>query len=292
MRKLALFIAISAIMVSCSNDKKNSDGYGNFEADEIIVSSESAGQLMEFSVKEGDNKVKDEIIGMVDTIPLILQRNQLLAQKDLIKSKFENINSQIDVLNEQKNNIMVDKNRVDKLLEEKAATTKQKDDIKGNISVIEKQIKQIETQNININNELKTLETQIAVINDKIKRCYIKNPSKGVVINRFSDKGEMIAPGKPLYKIADLDIINFKTYLSGDQVANLKLGQKVKVLVDVDKKTNREIEGEIYWISPKAEFTPKIIQTKEERVNLVYPVKIRIKNDGSLKIGMPGEIKL
>lgn len=291
MKKLSFAILLSIALFSCSKTENKSDGYGNFEADEIIVSSESAGQLLEFNIREGDSKISGDIIGFVDTIPLILQRNQLIAQKDLIKSKFDNVKSQIDVLNEQKNNVIIEQNRVDKLLENKAATPKQKDDISGNIKVIDKQIKQVETQNININNELKSIETQINSINDRIKRCYIKNPMNGIVINRFTDKGEIVGQGKPLYKIADLSIINFKAYLSGDQVANIKLGQKVQVLVDLDKKDNKTIEGEIFWISPKAEFTPKIIQTKEERVNLVYPVKIKVKNDGTLKIGMPGEIK-
>jgi HlyD family secretion protein len=291
--KIRILILLGFIVLaSCAQKNEQSDGFGNFEADEVIVSSEATGQLMEFKISEGDEKKAGEIIGVVDTIPLILQKNQLIAQRELIKSKFENIKSQIDVLNEQKANLLVDRNRIEKLLEDKAATGKQKDDIKGGISVIEKQIKQIETQNININNELKALETQIISVNDKIQRCYIKNPVSGSIINKFTEKGEIVSIGKPLYKVANLENINFKAFLSGPQVANIKNGQTVKIFIDKDAKTNREVTGTIYWVSPKAEFTPKIIQTKEERVNLVYPVKIKVKNDGTLKIGMPGEIKL
>ena len=151
-------------------------------------------------------------------------------------------------------------------------------------------MKSLQSQKEVVYSELNTLDVQLKQINENISKCYISNPVKGTVLNRYVEKGELVIPGKPLYKIADLNELDLKVYVSGAQVPHVKIGQNVEVLIDEDEKTNASLEGIITWISDQAEFTPKIIQTKEERVNLVYAVKVKVKNDGRLKIGMPGEV--
>ena len=198
--------------------------------------------------------------------------------------------AQIDVLNEQKKNIEVEKERVEKLLKDGAATQKQLDDITGGINVINSQMNSIKTQNSTVLSELEVLNVQIDQINDQIKKSYIKSPINGTVVEKYIEESEVATPGKNLFKIADLNKIELKAYVSGDQIGAIKLGQKVKVIFDKNKDENTETEGIVSCIASQAEFTPKIIQTKEERVNLVYAVKISVMNDGSIKIGMPGEV--
>ena len=290
---LHIYLLIGLILFSgCAGNGKKSDGYGNFEATETTISSESAGKLLEFKINEGDVIEAGAIIGYIDTVQLSIQRDQLNAQKQAISSKITNVLAQISVLNEQKHVANVERDRIEKLFANKAATQKQRDDVNGQISIIEKQVQQIETQNNGILSEIKSLKAQISLINDKIKKSVIINPVSGTVLTKLTEQFEICSPGKPLYKIADLSVITLRVYVSGDIVANFKIGQKVQVLVDKNKQENRTLNGDIYWVSSKSEFTPKLIQTKDERVNMVYAVKIRIKNDGTLKIGMPGEVKL
>ena len=175
--------------------------------------------------------------------------------------------------------------------EDGAATQKQLDDIKGQIRIIDKQILNIKTQFTAISKELDVLDAQTAMLTDQLKRCSIKPPTTGTVLETYVKQGELTAPGKPLYKMANLDKLNLKVYVSGAQLPNVKLGQEVEVIIDKTRKENQTLSGIITWISSEAEFTPKIIQTKEERVKLVYAVKVAVINDGSLKIGMPGKIR-
>ena len=176
------------------------------------------------------------------------------------------------------------------MIADKAATPKQLDDVNGAIDLVDKQVASINTQNAGIAEEMEVIDRQIAQVNESIRKCYIRNPVKGTVLNKYAEAGEIAAPGRTLYKIADLSVMELKVYVSGSQLPGVKQGEQAEVLIDADKKTNRKLSGIISWISPKAEFTPKIIQTKEERVNLVYGVKIRVPNDGSLKIAMPAEV--
>jgi HlyD family secretion protein len=214
----------------------------------------------------------------------------LQAQINAVKTKSYNINSQVDVQNEQKNTLLIEKERLEKLLKDGAATQKQMDDINGRIAVIESQIKSIGTQNTSVSGEVVTLEKQIDQVKDQIARSYIKNPVTGTVLEKYAEVSEIAAPGKSLYKIASLDELYLRVYVSGAQLSNLKIGQQVKVKVDDANGGFKDFPGTVTWISAQAEFTPKIIQTREERVNLVYAVKIKVKNDGTIKIGMPGEV--
>ena len=291
MKNILILISLSVILLSgCSNDKQKSDAYGNFEATETIVSSESSGKLYELNIEEGQIIDANKIVGYIDTSQLYLKKLQLAQQKNTTRTKFKNVSSQISVLQEQKRVAIRERDRVESLIKDNAATGKQLDDLNGSIDVINKQISSIDIQNSTTNEELKGLDVQIQQVVDQLQKSNITNPVKGTVILKFAEQGEIVSFGKPLYKIADISIMELRVYVSGSQLPEIKLGQKVKVLIDDGKANYKTLEGEISWISSKAEFTPKIIQTKEERVNLVYAVKVRVNNDGTLKIGMPGEI--
>jgi HlyD family secretion protein len=282
---------ISLIWLSaCKSNNSLSDAYGNFEAVQVTVSSESAGKIHFLNVDEGSQPDSGSIVALIDTTDLYLKKLQLQSQKKAVSVKKSSVSSQIEVQQQQKANLLVEKKRVTKLIAEKAATTKQLDDINGSLDLIEKQVSSIQTQMDGIAEEMEVIERQIAQVSESIRKCYIRNPVKGTVLNKFAEAGEIAAPGRALYKIADLSTMELKVYVSGEQLPGIKQGQQVEVLIDADKKTNRKLSGTVSWISPKAEFTPKIIQTKEERVNLVYGVKIRVANDGSLKIAMPAEV--
>ena len=275
---------------SCSNNKKLSDAYGNFEAVETIVSAEASGKLLELKIEEGQEIEQGDVIGYIDTVQMYLKRQQLIAAKKTTATRYKNISSQIDVLQEQKKTALVEKNRAENLLRDNAGTQKQLDDINGNLNIIDKQINSIRTQNSTVSGDMSGLDVQIQQINDQISKSIIINPIRGTVLMKLAENSEIVSFGKPLYKIADLSVIDLRVYVSGVQLPEVKIGQKVKVLIDAGKDSYREMEGTVSWISSKAEFTPKIIQTKEERVNLVYAVKIKVANDGSLKIGMPAEV--
>jgi len=288
--KSKLIIISMALLAACTGNNKKSDAYGTFESTEVTISSESAGKLLSFKIDEGQEIKKGDTVALVDTIQLSLKRDALVAQMKAASDKADYITAQINVIEEQKKNSGVEKVRIDKLFKEGAATQQQVDNINGIIAVYDKQISSIETTNAPVLNEVDAYEKQIAQYNDQIKRAYIIAPDDGTVLTKYAEESEVVTTGKALFKFADLSYIYLRVYVSGAQLSQVKLGQKVKVLIDKDEKTNTEIEGIVSWISSSAEFTPKIIQTKEERVNLVYAVKVKVKNDGTLKIGMPGEV--
>jgi len=275
---------------SCSNTKK-SDAYGNFEATEIIVSAEASGKIMKFDVEEGKALKTGDICGYIDTLQLSLKKQQLEVQRKIVSSKSENILAQIKVLEEQKRNLMTEKNRLEKLLKDNAAPQQQMDNLLGQMNVIDKQIESVKIQNSPVFNELEVFTLQIKQLSDQIDKSLIHNPLNGIVLRKYAEPFEMVVPGKVLYKISDLTSMYLRIYVSGKQLPQIKLGQVVSVLVDEEETEMRKTEGEICWISDQVEFTPKIIQTKEERINMVYAVKVRVKNaDSKLKIGMPGEV--
>jgi len=277
--------------MACSGGDNESDAYGNFEAKEVIVSAEAQGKILEFRLEEGNTVKKGQYIGYIDTIPLSIQKEQLMAQKQAVKSKITNIRAQVDVQEEQKATLKRELERIKELYSENAATQQQLDEIKGRYDVVVKQIAAIKTQITSVSKEMDVIDKQIKLLTEKISNSKIINPMDGVILEKYLEKHEIAVTGKALYKVARLDEIELRVYVSGAQLPGIKIGQKVKVLIDKDKKTNQEYNGEVFWISDQAEFTPKIIQTKEERVNMVYAVKIRVKNDGKIKIGMPGEVK-
>ena len=282
-------IIITSSFISCTNDGNRADGYGNFEATEITISSENNGKLIQFSIEEGQTLKSNEFVGFIDTIPLALKKEQLLVSKNIISSKSRGVLSQISVLKAQLKTATISKNRIENLIRENAGTQQQLDDINGKIDVINQQIKSVEIQNAPVVNELKNIDVQIKQVEDQINKSKIINPINGAVLIKYAEPNEITSFGKPLYKIADLSTMELRVYISETQLSSIEIGQEVTVKIDAGE-TMRNYKGIISWVASEAEFTPKIIQTKEERVNLVYAVKIAVKNDGSLKIGMPAEM--
>ncbi|HCO81992.1 MAG TPA: HlyD family secretion protein [Arenibacter sp.] len=286
---LILTSLLMSILGSCTGNGDKADGYGNFEATEITISAEANGKILFLDAEEGNVLAQNEVVGVIDTVQLSLKRDQLLASKNTIFSKSRNVLSQREVLKEQLKVAQNDKARVENLLQAKAATAKQLDDINGQINIIKEQIKSVETQNSPIINEIKSIEIQIRQIEDQINKSVIQNPVKGTVLVKYAEPNEITAFGKPLYKIANLEDMILRVYISENQLSTLKIGQEVSVKIDAGQEMI-SYPGVVSWIAESAEFTPKIIQTKEERVNLVYAVKVKVRNDESLKIGMPAEM--
>lgn len=290
MKTKYVYLIFPVLLAACSGNNNKSDAYGNFEAKEIIISAETQGKIIQFKAEEGQSLEKGQIVAIIDTIPMSIQKEQMLAQKQAVASKYSSIKAQIAVQEEQKLILSTEKDRIEKLYNDNAATQQQFDDIKGKYDILEKQIAVTKTQIASVSKEIKVIDSQIKLLDEQISRAIIKNPINGVLLEKYLEENEIATPGKALYKIARMDEIELRVYISGSQLPNILIGQKVKVFIDKDKDTNQEFEGVVFWISDQAEFTPKIIQTKEERVNMVYAVKIRVKNDGKIKIGMPGEV--
>ncbi|MBN1182613.1 MAG: HlyD family efflux transporter periplasmic adaptor subunit [Bacteroidales bacterium] len=277
--------------ISCQKRNNHADAYGNFEAIETIVSSQVQGEILHLTLEKGMQLTSNQIVGVVDTVTYYLKYKQLLAQRKALESKSGNILSEINVQEEMKSNLKIEQNRLQKLLQDGAATQKQMDDIDGQLRIIDSKIQSVKTQNNTLFNEVDALDSQIELAKDQLSRCTIKNPLEGIVLEKYIEAHELAVPGKALYKIANLDELDLRVYISGSQLDNIAIGDSVIVMYDKDEKSNHNTSGIIRWISDHAEFTPKIIQTKEERVNMVYAVLVRVKNDGALKIGMPGEVK-
>ncbi len=290
MKKTAILLT-AIILISCNKNSEKADAYGNFEATEITVSSESNGKIDFLNVEEGEQLKKGSLVGLIDTLQLHYNREQLKASIETVQSKSASVLSQINVLNEQLKTAKIEQTRIQNMYAENAATKRQIDEIDGKVKVIEKQISSVQTQNAPILNEIKSIKVQIEKLDDQIKKSKISNPVDGTVLTKYAEPSEITAFGKPLYKIANLNEMELRVYVTETQLAQIKIGQKVTVAIDADNDT-KKYEGNITWISAQAEFTPKVIQTKEERANLVYAVKVAVKNDGSLKIGMPAEVWL
>ena len=290
MKKIAILLT-AIIFISCNKNNEKADAYGNFEATEITVSSESNGKIEFLNVEEGAQLKKGSLVGLIDTLQLHYNREQLKAYIETVQSKSASVLSQINVLNEQLKTAKIEQTRIQNMYAENAATKRQIDEIDGKVKVIEKQISSVQTQNAPILNEIKSIKVQIEKLDDQIKKSKISNPVDGTVLTKYAEPSEITAFGKPLYKIANLNEMELRVYVTETQLAQIKIGQKVTVAIDADNDT-KKYEGNITWISAQAEFTPKVIQTKEERANLVYAVKVAVKNDGSLKIGMPAEVWL
>ena len=308
--RISLYVSLMSLaLLACNNNKPDFDASGTFEVDEVVVSSEVSGQIEALNIREGSVLTKDSIVGYIDSVPLQLQKAQAEATLNALQEKTVNVapqvkllNDQISVLKVQLNDAIHEKERTEKLIKADAATQKQLDDINTQIAVYQKQIavnqQQIKvqksstgTQNSTILSEYKPLKKSVVQIEDQLERTKIKNPLGGTVLTKYAMAGEYTTPGKALYSIGNLSVITLRVYVTGTQFAHIKLNQQVKVFVDSTANAYKEYPGVITWVSDKAEFTPKTIQTKDERANLVYAVKVHVKNDGLLKIGMYGEVK-
>lgn len=277
-------------IAGCTMNQERSDAYGNFESTEVIVSALAQGEILALDIEEGDLLGKDQPVGLIDTVELSLKREQLKRSIEAVRTGLVTTEAQIQVLLQQKENLAVDKVRVEKLFKDGAATQKQLDDVNGAMALLDTQLAATRSQKQKIHAEMETLKVQIDQIEEAILKCHISAPLEGTVLIKYAEAGEVAMPGKPLFKMADMKTMKLKVYVSGDQLPHIKIGQEVRVLIDSNSKENTELRGTVSWVSSTAEFTPKTIQTKEERVNLVYAVKVIVANDGSIKIGMPGEV--
>ncbi len=285
------YIVCVFLLAACGNGDKPADAYGNFEAQEYTISAESNGKVVECKTNEGMAVDSSGRIALIDTIDFSLRRLQLKSQREAIIAKASPLEAQKRVYEQQIENLLKDKMRFEKMLLDGAATQKQLDDIDGAVKLATKQAEAVVAQFASLNSESLAVSSQIDQITESINRCYVVSPVKGTILEAYVRQGEFVNIGKPLFKIANLEELDLRVYFSGDQLASIRIGQEVKVYIDGDS-TNNRLSGRITWISQEAEFTPKIIQTRKERVNLVYAVKVRVKNNGSLKIGMPGEVRL
>ena len=292
--KILFPLLLLPLLFACEPPEDTADAYGNFEARELLVSAETNGKILTLEVEEGQQLEKGQLVAIIDTSQLHLKKLQLQASIQTVSGKTQDVQPQINVLEEQKKNLLREKARVEALLEDKAATPKQLDDIVGQIEVVERQITATKSQNKTFNKgllgEIDPIRIQIEQIEDQLQKSYIYNPIDGTVLLKMAEPSEFTGAGKPLYKIANLEELELRVYVSGAQLPHVQIGETVDVYIDENKTENKKYAGTVSWISSQAEFTPKIVQTKEERVNLVYAVKIKVKNDGALKIGMPGEV--
>ena len=289
MKNISLIIALAIGLFSCSKNSEKADGYGNFEATEVTVSAEANGKIEFLDIQEGDLVEAKKQVGLIDTIQLYLTKQQLLASKNTVSSKSANVLSQKSVLLQQLKTVKLEKERIRGMYDENAATKRQVDEIDGKVAVIEAQVNAVGTQNAPIISDLKSIDVQIEKINDQIQKSKIINPIRGTILSKYAEFGEVTAFGKPLYKIANISDMTLRIFVSETQLPQIKIGQEVIIKIDAVNEM-KSFKGTISWIASQAEFTPKIIQTKEERINLVYAVKVKVKNDGSLKIGMPAEM--
>lgn len=296
--KTVFFGATSALLIfsfsSCSNNSMKHDATGVFEATEVTLSAKTQGEIVSLVCEEGDEVTAGQSLGLIDTTMLSLQKKALLANMSATDARRLDVSSQVASLKQQKANIEQEMARFTRLLQKGAASQKQVDDLNHQIAVVQKQITalndQVSSTNRSIGNQSSAIEAQVEQIQKQLHDCSVSSPIEGVILNKYAEQGEYAAPGKALLKIGDLKRIRLRAYVTAPQLTNLKLGQKVKVFADLGEKEQKEYEGTLTWISDKAEFTPKTIQTRDERANLVYAVKISVENDGTIKCGMYGNV--
>ncbi|MFA5669355.1 MAG: HlyD family efflux transporter periplasmic adaptor subunit [Balneolaceae bacterium] len=287
--KLGMLLMVF-VAISCSSEDK-SDAYGQFEVDATIISSEAAGKLLSFDVAEGKRLAASEVVGLIDTVQLHLKKKELEATIQSVKTKIGTLNAQSNVYESQLVTANKELARIESLRKENASTQQQLDAASGQVVTLQSQVQAVEIQKKSVNAEVEVAHIKIAQLEDQLSRAVITNPIKGIVLNKFVEPFELVGQGRPLYEIANLDELMLRVYVDGAQLPNIKLGQEVEVLIDKDAKMNQRLVGNVMWISSEAEFTPKMIQTKEERVTQVYAVKVKVANpDGVIKIGMPGEV--
>lgn len=290
-------LAAGLLPLLCACGKGNGfDATGTFEATEVIVSAEVSGRIMQYDVDEGTVLKAGEQVGYIDTTQLYLQKMQLTTNARSVRSRAQDVSKQIASTQEEIAKAQFEKRRNEKLLASNASTQKQIDDLDSQIAVLEKklaaQVSTLQNSNTSITEESSALEIQVAAIEDMIRKSILSSPINGTVLANYAQAGELAAPGKSLFKVADTGNMYLRAYITSSQLADVKIGQQVMVFSDYGDDVRKEYPGTVKWIADKAEFTPKTIQTKDERADLVYAVKIAVPNDGYIKIGMYGEVKL
>lgn len=322
MKKYIFFLTAFAVL-ACNDPNQDYDASGTFEADEVMVTAKATGTILELNVEEGQQLAQNQKVGTIDPAGVELQKEQAIAtieaieqktgsaapQVQVLQSQYQSQRAQVALLQEQLQNAIRERNRTANLVRADAATRKQLDDANGQVDVIQRQITAAQTQVNTVNQQIaaarentslqnravlserKPAEKRVQQFNEQLKNNSIESPISGMVLTKYANEGEFATTGKPIFKVASMAVMTLKTYLTGDQLAQVKPGQQVRILIDAGDGKTKELPGTVYWISSKAEFTPKTIQTKNERANLVYAAKIRVKNDGYLKIGMYGDVK-
>jgi HlyD family secretion protein len=290
-----IFIVAAAIgFTACAGGGGEYDASGVFEATEVMVSARGEGELVWFDVAEGQTVRAGEAIGLIDTLQLHLRKMQQLGTLNAVEARRFNVEQQVASLRQQIATQNREQARFEKLVQGGAATQKQLDDITAELTVLEKQlVAQTETfskNNASLDGEMQAMVAQLAQLEDQIAKSSIASPTTGVVLGKYAERGELAAPGRALFKVADMTNIFLRVYITADQLTSMQIGQQVRVFADWGEDERREYEGRVSWISDKAEFTPKTIQTRNERVNLVYAVRIAVTNDGYIKSGMYGEV--
>ena len=295
MKKLMIMAAGLAMLVGCGNNEMEYDATGTFEATEVTVAAEQSGVLMMFDVNEGDELALGKEVGLVDTTQIWLKIQQAGATKEVYQSQKPDMEKQIAATRQQLAKAKQDQQRYKELVADGAAPSKMLDDVTNQVAVLQKQldaqISSLSTQLSTLNSQLSTVDVQVSQLQDQLQKCHIAAPIKGTVLEKYVEKGEFVATGKPLFKMANTEQMFIRAYVTSAQLKDIKVGQKAKVFADYGDGQKKEYDGTVSWISSRSEFTPKTIQTDDERADLVYALKVAIKNDGYVKIGMYGEVR-
>lgn len=287
---LALFVA------ACGSNDKEYDATGIFEATEVTVSAEVTGRLMVLNLTEGTAVKVGQQVGLIDTVQLQLKAKQMGASKEVLANQRPNVQAQIAALQQQINKALIEQRRTEALLKDGAATSKQLDDAQNAVAVLQKQLQGqlslLQNSTRSLNSQMSAADIQRYEVLNQLEKCHIKSPITGTVLEKYAEEGEFATIGRPLFKVADTRNMTLRAYITSTQLAKVRVGQRVKVFADYGDDTRHTYEGTVTWISPKAEFTPKSILTNDERADQVYAVKVSVKNNGYIKIGMYGEMKL
>ena len=296
MKSAVYLLGLAVLFFSCHNEDGEYDATGVFETTEVIVSAQGTGEIMRFDIDEGKTVDAEVELGYIDTVQLSLKKQELLANLEATDSHRYNVARQIASLREEIATQKREQQRYQNLVQAKAANQKQLDDINARLATLEKQLaaqtETLENGNRTVSGQVRMLEAQLAQVEDQIGKCRISSPINGTILSKYAEAGELASQGRALFKVGDIVNMYLRAYITADQLTELKIGQSVRVFADEGESGRREYAGTVSWISDKAEFTPKTIQTRDERANLVYAVKIQIQNDGFVKRGMYGEIKI
>ena len=295
MKNTLTIVCIAILLAACNSNKKEYDATGTFEATETTVSAEQSGTLLNFALEEGDDVEAGQEIGLIDTTQIWLKIRQATATKAVYQSQKPDLQKQIAVTRQQLAKAKTEQQRYRELVNDGAAPAKMLDDATSQVQVLQRQldaqVSTLNTQLSTLNSQMSATDVQTSQLRDQLQKCHIKSPAAGTVLEKYVERGEFVSPGKPLFKMGEVKQMFLRAYVTSAQLQSIKIGQAVKVFADYGNGQKKEYDGTISWISSRSEFTPKTIVTDDERADLVYAVKISVKNDGYIKIGMYGEVK-
>ena len=296
MKKITILASVALMLAACGGNEKEYDATGTFEATETTVFAEQSGALLTFSINEGDNIEANKEVGLIDTTQVWLKIQQLGATKEVYQSQKPDMEAQIAATRQQLAKAQQEEQRFHELVADGAAPSKMLDDASSQVKVLQKQLaaqqSALSTSTRSLDKQMAATDVQVSQLRDQLRKCHIVTPTKGTVLEKYVERGEFVIVGKPLFKMADTEAMYLRAYVTSAQLQNIKIGQQVKVFADYGDGQRKEYDGTISWISSRSEFTPKTILTDDERADLVYAVKVAIKSDGFVKIGMYGEVKL